>query len=116
MSKLISVPGLPESLRAFVDAAPWTFARTMPEWPHEYIVRRDVDDDLFMALVRHIRSNGVSQKFYRTKRKYLQDRGLLYWTMGEPLKETTIINRCRIEDSYEIRAQNGTLPPLPGNR
>ena len=34
----------------------------------------------------------------------------MYWTMGAPLEETTIINRCRKEDSFESRSMNGTLP------
>ena len=36
--------------------------------------------------------------------------GLVYWTMGSPLDETTIINRCRKEDSFEYRSRNGALP------
>ena len=35
---------LPRALRDFVDTAEWTFAKTMPEWPHEYIVRERVSD------------------------------------------------------------------------
>ena len=30
--------------------------------------------------------------------------------MGNPVEETTIVNRCREEGSYERRRQNGTLP------
>jgi hypothetical protein len=33
-----------------------------------------------------------------------------YWTMGEPLDVTTIINRCLKENTYENRLKNGTLP------
>ena len=46
---------LPRALRDFVDTAEWTFAKTMPEWPHEYIVRERVDKDHFVQMVRHIR-------------------------------------------------------------
>jgi hypothetical protein len=35
---------------------------------------------------------------------------MVYWTMGAPLKETIIINRCRKEQSYEYRLLKGTLP------
>jgi len=101
---------LPKELRDFVDTTEWTFAKTMPEWPHEYIVRKCVDEDLFVRLVRHIRANGYEGKFYRKSITYYDDRGLVYWTMGEPLGETTIINRCRKEDSYESRLLRGTLP------
>ena len=49
-------------------------------------------------------------KFYQTSFTYYDYRGMVYWTMGAPLEETTIINRCRKEDSYESRLMKGTLP------
>ena len=101
---------LPDALREFIDSSQWTFAKTMPEWPHDYIVRERVDENLFAQLVRHIRANGYEGKFYRKSITYYDDGGLVYWTMGAPLEETTIINRCRKEDSYEYRLLKGTLP------
>jgi hypothetical protein len=41
---------------------------------------------------------------------YFEEAGLVYWTMGAPVEETTIINRCRREDTYEQREAAGTLP------
>jgi len=38
-----------DNVRAFVDCERWTFAKTMPEWPHEYLVRSRVDE-LFLKL------------------------------------------------------------------
>ncbi len=106
---------LPVALRDFVDAAEWTFAKTMPEWPHEYIVRERVDKKLFEALVCHIREHGCEGKFYQKTITYYDDRGMVYWTMGAALGETTIINRCRKEDSYESRRLKGTLPESRSN-
>lgn len=102
----------PEDLRQFVRGSKWTFARTMPQWPHEYIVRDRVDAMLFERLVRHIRANGVEGTFYRETFVYFEDDGLLYWTMGEAVAETTIVNRCRKEGSYECRLSAGTLPKV----
>ena len=104
-----SIP-LPNVLQEFIDSIQWTFAETMPEWPHECIVRDRVDEDLFMLLVQHIRSQGYESKFYEKTFTYYDHAGMVYWTMGEPLGETTIINRCRKEDSYENRRLKGTLP------
>ena len=101
---------LPRALRDFVDNAQWTFAKTMPEWPHEYIVRGQVDENLFMMLVQHIRFQGYEAKFYEKTFIYYDYGGMIYWTMGEPIGETTIINRCRKKESYEYRFRNGTLP------
>lgn len=107
MSEPIS---LPDSLRNFVNASQWTFAKTMPKWPHEYIVREQVDEDLFLQLVRHIRAHGYLGKFYQKSITYFDEAGMLYWTMGAPLEETIIVNRCMKENSYECRLLNGTLP------
>ena len=98
------------TLRDFVDSSQWTFAKTMPEWPHEYIVRGRVDEEPFVQLVRHIRANGYEGKFYQKDIVYFDEAGIVYWTMGEPLTETIIVNRCRKEDSYEYRLLMGTLP------
>jgi hypothetical protein len=103
---------LPRVLRDFVDTAEWTFAKTMPEWPHEYLVRDRVDRVLFAALARHIRQYGIEQHFYQRVLTYFAEDGLLYWTMGAPIEETTIINRCKEEGSYENRLLKGTLPEL----
>jgi len=108
-----SVP-LPSVLQEFIDSIQWTFAKTMPEWPHEYIVRDQVDENLFMMLVQHIRWQGYESKFYQRFFTYYDYRGMVYWTMGEPLGETTIINRCRKEDSYESRRLKDTLPEPKG--
>ena len=88
----------------------WTFAKTMPQWPHEYIVRERVDDKLFEQIVRHIRANGSKGAYYQETFIYFEEDGMLYWTMGEPIDETDIINRCKKENSYECRLKNGTLP------
>ena len=101
---------LPRVLRDFIDTAEWTFAKTMPEWPHEYLVRGRVDRALFEDLVRHIRQHGFDGRFYQRVLTYFAEDGLLYWTMGEPIEETTIINRCKEEDSYDNRLLKGTLP------
>jgi hypothetical protein len=101
---------LPEDLRNFAREAKWTFAKTMPQWPHEYILRDRVDEELFDRFVRHVRANGHEEAFYTETYIYFEEDGLLYWTMGEPIEETDIINRCRKESSYECCLKNGTLP------
>ena len=65
---------------------------------------------VFVQLVNHIRSNGFEGQFYRQRFTYYEEGGLVYWTMGAPLDETTIVNRCKKEESYEFRARSGRLP------
>jgi hypothetical protein len=100
----------PAHLRAFVDAQCWTHAKTMPEWPHWYVVRDRVDERLFEDLVRQIRAHGHEGKFYEKVLLYYEEDGMVYWTMGAPVEETTIVNRCKSDDTYERRLANGTLP------
>jgi hypothetical protein len=94
----------------FIKVVIWIHAKTMPLWPHEYIVRDKVDMRLFMDMVRHIREFGYRGSFYNTTLTYFEYAGFVYRTMGAPIKETTIINRCRFEDTYSERLKNGTLP------
>ena len=82
----------------------------MPEWPHEYLVREPVDPGLFERTVTHIPTNGYEGRFYQKEIMYYEEAGLVHWTMGAPLEETVIINRCRKEDTFESRSKNGTLP------
>jgi hypothetical protein len=101
---------LPDELKSFIDTTIWTFAKTMPDWPHHYIVRNKVDENLFVRLVEHIRRFGYQGWFYKKQLTYFDEDGFMYWTMGNPIDETTVINRARKEGSYENRLKNGTLP------
>jgi len=101
---------LPDALREFIDSSQWVFARTMPEWPHEYIVREKDNEKLFLRLVHHIRANGCEGKFYLTSITCYDDGELVYWTTEKPLDDTIIINRYKKDNSYEYRRLKGTLP------
>jgi len=102
---------LPSNLRLFVDNQTWVFAKTYAKkWPHEYIVRDNVDETLFVKLVEHIRANGYVGKFYKMDITYFDEDGMVYWTMGDPIETTTIINRCTKEQSYEYRLKHSDLP------
>ena len=99
------------SLRLFIDGQNWIFAKTYAKtWPHEYIVRDQVDETLFVALVEHIRANGYVGKFYKMDITYFDEDGIVYWTMGDPIETETIINRCSKEQSYEYRLAHNDLP------
>ena len=69
-----------------------------------------MDEALFDWLVRHIRAHGYQGRFYSKPITYYEEDGLVYWTMGAPLGETIIINRCKKEDTYEHRLATGRLP------
>jgi protein-tyrosine phosphatase len=101
----------PSDLHQFVVDEKWVFAKTFAgTWPHEYIVREKVDEGLFTRLVEHIRAHGYQGSFYKKTMTYYDEDGLVYWTMGAPVEETTIINRCTKEQTYEYRLAHDDLP------
>ena len=100
-----------DEIKEFINNTKWTFAKTYADtWPHHYIVRDRVDEKLFVGMVRHIRRFGYEGRFYKKKITYFDEDGLVYWTMGAPVEETTIINRCTKENTYEYRLKMRTLP------
>jgi hypothetical protein len=100
-----------DELKEFINNTQWTFAKTYAaSWPHHYIVRKRVDESLFVKMVQHIRHFGYEGRFYKMKIIYFDEDGLVYWTMGEPIDKTTIINRCPKENTYEYRLKEGSLP------
>lgn len=102
---------LPSNLSQFINESIWIFAKTYAKtWPHEYVVRDKVDETAFLDFVRHIRAYGYVGKFYKKNITYFDDSGFVYWTMGAPVEETTIINRCLKEQTYEYRLAHNNLP------
>ena len=98
-------------IRQFIDNAPWREAVTYRDtWPHEYVVRDQVDDDMFEAVVKYVREHGVEEPFYHKRHIHWYDRGCSYWTMGAPIAETTILNHSPSEDTYQSRLESGRLP------
>jgi hypothetical protein len=101
----ISVVLLSGKLEEFIKGTPWTFAKTYARyWPHEYIVRENVEAALFDELAGHIDRHGRESHFYGQKRAYFDHAGRTYWHMGN------IINRCPEADTYRRREREGRLP------
>ncbi|MCW5591039.1 MAG: hypothetical protein KIS74_02970 [Burkholderiales bacterium] len=90
-------------LAAFAEAVvlnTWTFAKTMPQNPHEYALRARWDssamawDDFVMT----IRELGYTERWLdRRQYTYLKVGEWKYWTMGGTLAETSLVNRARVE-------------------
>lgn len=85
-----------------VESAKWTFAKTQPYNPHEYMLRKNFQDDKdFVWMVEYIRKYGVEEE-WKAGRKftYLYLNGWQYWTMGAPINlngewHTILINRAK---------------------
>jgi hypothetical protein len=88
-----------EEIKKYIDSVKWQIAKTMPEIPHEYTIADWNSDkkESFYNFVKYIRKYGKDEIFYNKKYRYLVIDNYKYWTMGEPLKETTLINREKIK-------------------
>jgi len=87
-------------VQEFLENQTWTFAKTMPESPHWYIVRSDtLDFNAFIEVVRFIQQNGLPSTFAGVTYNYLHLGEYKYWTMGLLPEETTIINRAFIKST-----------------
>ena len=72
----------------------WIFAKTMPENPHEYTLRREWASDAdFVRAVLFIREHGYQNLFEGRWYTQLDIGEHTYWTMGAPVEETILINR-----------------------
>lgn len=82
----------------FVRDKKWIFAKTYADRaPHEYIVKDKLSEEdklLFEEAVLFIRGKGFPAFFGGYEHIYLYDDGHYYWTMGDPVDETIILNRC----------------------
>lgn len=100
-----------DSARLYIADVRWQFAKTMPQWPHEYTVRewRPELQQEFEALVALIRSDGVIKPWPRDSgtpryhHSYLELDGWEYWSMGAPIPETTVINRALFKQAPGTR-------------
>lgn len=93
----------PTYAESLIERCRWTLAKTYPSIPHEYIVRGkcELTDEEFVYLVNAQREYGKVEKWHRYEFPYLYVGKYKYWTMGERIEETIIINRQRVEKNSE---------------
>jgi len=107
--------------RGYIKNVRGQFAKTYADtWPHEYTVRdwrSDIDGEFAWA-VQYIRNHGTTEKFFEDTYIYLYLDGLKYWTMGEPIDETTVINRAVVkiakEKTNDCKSMKQSPPPTAG--
>ena len=105
----------------FIASNTWIFAKTYASFcPHEYIVkdRLPIDEQsLFEKAVSFIRESGFVAIYGRkaANRYYIVD-GHYYWTMGEALAETNILNRAKLADYEFITSEDGITIKYRNNK
>ena len=77
----------------FVDKLLWTFAKTMSEIPHYYVVRDSLSIDekkTFDSFGKYIKRKGYSELFYSKSYDYLDIGDYKYWIMENILNRTKL--------------------------
>jgi hypothetical protein len=98
------------SIRAVIDSLSFRFAKTMPEIPHEYVVRSPHNEAAYVALFSAIMEHGVNERWEGRRKRYLYPGdGWKYWAMTTRLQESRVINRMKIEDDLERLRREGQI-------
>jgi len=102
----------PISIRAVIEKLSFRFARTMPEIPHEYVVRSPDNETAYVALFSAIMEYGVCERWAgQYKRYFYPGDGWKYWAMTNDLQASRVINRMKIEDDLERLRREGQIAP-----
>lgn len=84
-----------DQIRHYIQGNEWKFAKTMKKIPHAYSVKETCSDsEAFEKFVLYIREHGYPKRFFSKTYMYLDVDGFSYWTMGNPLSRTKLINRA----------------------
>ena len=87
-----------EKLREMIARCEWTFAKTMPWCPNEYILRGKcpLTEEDFLYFVDMQRNYGKVERWGKYITPYLYIDDYKYWTMGAPVEETIVMNRAKV--------------------
>jgi len=96
--------GSTDAVEKFIAEVRWRYAKTMPQWPHWYVMKQwnPGREPEFMELVRRIFEEGRDEQWgvgtahERTVRYYFLG-DYRYWVMDATIAETDLINRARLD-------------------
>jgi hypothetical protein len=85
--------------RPYVAAQAWTFAKTMPDNPHEYVlIRKSTDWRAHLCVLSWLRAHGEVEKFMGRTYRFRTVDDHHYWVLGP---SDTIINRRKAPQGGE---------------
>lgn len=83
-----------KSIEELVNSFKWTFAKTMPNNPHEYIVKHELKDPKeYERLYWYIYDHPTIVWFWRKPYKTATIGNYMYWIMSDDFNDSWIINR-----------------------
>ena len=98
----------------FIARNKWTYAKTYAAFcPHEYVVKDRLtaeDQHVFEQIVVFIREKGFFAIYGRKEpNRYYTVDDYYYWTMGDPVEETIILNRAKLSDYTFTETERGLV-------
>jgi hypothetical protein len=103
--------------RPFIERATWTFAKTVPDHPHEYAVEgKHADDPDFRRFAALIEAEGYVASFSfsgaRTRYRYLRVDDFIYWASRSLWSPGQNLNRRPVADVAGDSEHEQTRLPL----
>jgi hypothetical protein len=82
----------------WLESVPFQFAKTMPQTPHFYTLRKKwANEANFVETVLFIRKYGYKGTYGKTTYTYFNIGPYKYWTMGDAIGNTILINRAELD-------------------
>ncbi len=85
------------NLTRLLETQPFRYAKTYPDIPHWYTLRKHWELEEFHRSVIILRELAEEEVFYYKKYLVFGANGEKYWTMGAPVEQTELINRTTKE-------------------
>jgi hypothetical protein len=86
-----------------IAALSFRVAKTMPEIPHEYVVRNPENEEAYVALFNLILEHGVDEMWRGRKYQYwYPGDGWKYWRMTSDIRQSRVLNRCRVVEAGSV--------------
>ena len=83
--------------QVMLEAAPWTFAKSMPKIPHHYtLLSACIDASEFLFTVRVLEANSYERPFWKKMYRYTDIGAFTYWHMDANAEACDLINRKAI--------------------
>jgi hypothetical protein len=101
--------------RPFIARSDWRLARSVPEFPHEWIVESRAGGPDFDAFAALIAEHGEPRSFGKQRFRYLTIEEHVYWLSRSMYGGGRMINR-RLADHDHGDGHGYPLPPWVGPR
>jgi hypothetical protein len=88
-----------ENIKKIITKSNWTLAKSIPNSPHWYILRKECITAEFDLFANFIHSNGVLRKWGTYGYLFLDIESYTYWSMNNSDGGKVIINRADISTS-----------------